>query len=51
MNTRMEESEERISDLKDRIIGKNEAEQKGEGKILKSRVGKSVTPSNIITLV
>ena len=52
MNSRLEKAEEQISDLEDKIMENNEAEQK-EKKLwnMKINLGNSVTPSNIIIFV
>jgi len=51
MNSRIEEAEEQISDLEDRVMENNQAEQKKE--LCKTRIdlGNSVIPSNVITFV
>ena len=51
--TKMEEAEKRISDMEDRIMEINEAEDKKERKlsIMKLDLGNSRTPSNIVTFV
>jgi len=51
MNSRLEEAEEWISDLEDRLVGSNQAEQVREKKIMENEndVGNSVTPSSVIT--
>ena len=53
MITRMEEADERISDIEYRKMENNEAEQKRERKLWITRVdlGNSVTQSNIIIFV
>ena len=53
MNSRLEEAEERINDLRDRVMESNQSEQKREKKLCNMRtdLGNSVTPSNIITFV
>ena len=50
MNSRMKEAEEQISDIGDRVMESNQAEQERE-KLHKTRTGNSVTLSNVITFV
>ena len=53
MNSRLEEAEEQINDVRDRVMENNQAEQKREKEFWNTRIdfGNSVTPSNTITFV
>lgn len=53
MNSIVEEEEALINDLEDIVMKSNQAEQKGEKRIMQRRIdlGKSVTPSNITTFL
>lgn len=52
MNNRLEEAEEQISDLEDKIMENNEAEQKKEELCnMRTDLGNSVTPSPVITFI
>jgi len=51
MNSRMEESEEQISDLEDKVMENNEAEQKKELCKMRIDLRNLVTPSDIIAFI
>ena len=52
MKSRMEEAQEQINDLEDRVMESNQ-DDKRKKRIMqnKNRYGNSVTPSNIITFI
>ena len=53
MNSSMDEAEEQIDDLEDRVMESSQAEQKREKKLYKMRIDleNSVTLSNIIIFI
>ena len=51
MTTRMKEVEEWISDIEDKIMENDEAEQRRELWNMRLDLGNSVTPSNLITFI
>ena len=53
MNSSMDEAEEQIDDLEDRVMESSQAEQKREKKVYKMRIDleNSVTLSNIIIFI
>lgn len=53
MNSRLEKAQEQICDLEDKLMGKKEAEQKTERRIMQpeNRLRELMFPSNIMTYV
>ena len=53
MNSRVEEAEEQISDLEDKVMESYQAEQKRIKRIMQNGIdlGNPVTPSNIVTFI
>ena len=53
MTTRMEEEDEQVNDIEDRIMENSDTQQKWKEKfwIMRVELGKSVTVSNVITFV